>query len=30
MSQAWIERSGLLGSDLDDVVKTDQTDCLFT
>ncbi|KAI9162854.1 Temperature-induced lipocalin-1 [Paramyrothecium foliicola] len=27
---AWIERAGLLGSDLSDVVKTDQTDCQFT
>ncbi|KAI9899490.1 hypothetical protein N3K66_005951 [Trichothecium roseum] len=27
---AWIERAGLLGSNLDEVVKTDQTDCSFT
>ncbi|KAH7368810.1 Calycin-like protein [Plectosphaerella cucumerina] len=27
---AWIERAGLLGSSLEEVVKTDQSDCLFT
>lgn len=27
---AWIERAGLLGSDLSKVEKTDQSDCLFT
>ncbi|GKT58240.1 lipocalin-like domain-containing protein [Colletotrichum tofieldiae] len=27
---AWIARAGQLGSNLDDVVKTDQTDCKFT
>ncbi|KAK0649059.1 Calycin-like protein, partial [Cercophora newfieldiana] len=26
---AWIKRAGLLGTNLDNVVKTDQTDCLF-
>jgi apolipoprotein D and lipocalin family protein len=26
---AWIERAGLLGTNLTDVVKTDQSDCLF-
>ena len=28
--QLWIERAGLLGSDLSKVVKTDQTGCKFT
>lgn len=27
---AWIARAGLLGSDLSKVVKTDQTECMFT
>ncbi|KAK3368538.1 Calycin-like protein [Podospora didyma] len=27
---AWIKRAGLLGSNLDKVVKTDQSNCLFT
>uniref|UniRef100_A0A0B7K8X2 Lipocalin/cytosolic fatty-acid binding domain-containing protein n=1 Tax=Bionectria ochroleuca TaxID=29856 RepID=A0A0B7K8X2_BIOOC len=27
---AWIERAGLLGTNLDKVVKTDQSNCLFT
>jgi apolipoprotein D and lipocalin family protein len=27
--QAWIARAGLLGSKLDDVIKNDQTGCLF-
>jgi hypothetical protein len=27
---AWIERAGLLGSDLNKVEKTDQSDCLIT
>ncbi|KAK4183755.1 Calycin-like protein [Podospora australis] len=27
---AWIKRAGYLGSDLSKVVKTDQSDCLFT
>ncbi|KAK0611820.1 Calycin-like protein [Immersiella caudata] len=27
---AWIARAGVLGSDLSQVVKTDQTNCLFT
>ncbi|KAL6868832.1 hypothetical protein ACO1O0_000154 [Amphichorda felina] len=27
---AWIKRAGLLGSSLDEVVKTDQSDCKFT
>ncbi|KAG9254508.1 Calycin-like protein [Emericellopsis atlantica] len=27
---AWIERAGILGSSLEEVVKTDQTDCQFT
>ncbi|KAM0276539.1 hypothetical protein ACHAQH_006640 [Verticillium albo-atrum] len=26
---AWIDRAGLLGSNLDDVIKNDQTDCQF-
>lgn len=29
-TQTWIARAGLLGTDLSQVVKTDQTDCLFT
>ncbi|KAK2053381.1 hypothetical protein LY76DRAFT_639048 [Colletotrichum caudatum] len=28
--EAWIARAGQLGSNLDDVVKTDQTGCKFT
>ena len=28
--QTWIARAGLLGTDLSQVVKTDQTGCLFT
>ncbi|KXX76072.1 Apolipoprotein D [Madurella mycetomatis] len=27
---AWIQRAGLLGTNLSDVVKIDQSDCLFT
>lgn len=28
--QTWVERAGLLGTNLTDVVKTDQSECLFT